>query len=297
MAVQIRWQSSDLSTLHPAPTTPARESFNTDTNAYFDFWVSTDTYSYTYSGSSALPTERLTKDLGAYSTVTRFLTPTPTPTASIKTLPAQAGMSKSTKIGIGVAVPIAFLGFAAAAIAGFLLLRRRRSKTSKSSQASSSDDYPEVATRHRSHPSAQYATMEKSIQMTASPTPLEEFPTPPNTTSFNQVPRNSTSNDSRQFSASPSPPPHGPDSIGIATTLGPASPTGSSGHVRVSSLPEVVVNPREDNEVKRIKEEQARLRERKSRLFQMAQLDQEEEQLRRRLESRLTQIGGPRQSA
>jgi hypothetical protein len=182
--------------------------------------------------------------------------------------------------------PIAVLGFAAAAIAFCLLWRRRKAK-SDLSQGRNSDNLPEVLTQ-RSKPSAQYATMEKSIQVTQSPA-TDDFSSPSTRRNLYSVPKNSISPDPRQFTTSPSPP---PDNIGVATTIGHASSSRLGDHDGDSNLPEVVVRPGDDNEIRRIQLEQARLQERKSRLVQMVQLEREEEMLERRLQSRMKQIGG-----
>jgi hypothetical protein len=288
MALQIRWRASDLELLETTPTIPATASYNTDPASYTGY---NDTATYTRG-----PTN-LTKNPSGYTrSETRITSPTvyasrtipasPVITALATKIVQAQGLSKGAKISIGVAVPIAFLGLAAVALAGCLLLWRRNKSKSTKSQGSSDSSLP----RGHSTRSAQYATMERSIHMTQSPSDIDELPTPLPHAQGQTGPRSPADFDPRLLTASPSPPP-AVENIGLARTIGIASPS-HSGHARVSSLPEVVRRPTDDEEVRQIQLEQARLQERRSRLFQMNQLDQEEERLRRRLESRMTAIGG-----
>lgn len=275
MAIQIRWRESDIPYLESEPTIPATASYNTNTAAYPGY----DDYT-TYEEPTSI--SNIPSVHTATATITTTSTASPTINAVATKLVQAQSMSRGAKIGLGVAIPIGFLGIAAAALAGcFLFWRRRRSRSSGSS-------LPRV----QSTRSARYATMEQSLQMTQSPGDVDEYPSPSSQTQGQGPLRSPTDFDPRLLTASPSPsPPPANESIGIARTIGIASPA-YSGHVRVSSLPEVVTSPNDDEEVRQIQIERARLQERRSRLFQINQLDQQEERLRQRLESRVTAIGG-----
>ncbi|KAF2429722.1 hypothetical protein EJ08DRAFT_679678 [Tothia fuscella] len=278
LAVQIRWRPQDLPFLETKPAVPAIQSFNTDPGAFGDgSALSTFDLINTY---ASLPTQ-ITKDPSAYSTITVTASNTWKATPTQVSRQSQ-GMSKSTKIGVGVAVPIGVLGFIAAAITGCLLLWRRRKLRKAKKTAGSSDTDLLEALNNQDPKSAQYAAMDRSIQITQSPSDDVSF-----SPVFAEL--RDTSNPGL-LPTSQSTTPSGPDGIGVARTISHASPSHSN-HARVSNLPEVVRQPGDDEEIRQIQIERAKLQERRSRLFQMPELDQEEERLRRRLEGRLVSIG------
>ncbi|KAF1984171.1 hypothetical protein K402DRAFT_406153 [Aulographum hederae CBS 113979] len=280
-AIQVRWAQTDLINLETNPTAPGVTPTSSETGTTIPF-ISSRT------GSSSTFT----------TTTSSSITPGPTPSGS-------SGLSTGAKIGIGVAVPLVVV----ALVAGMLIFFYVRHQKKKSQQHPNQAMAPVT---YQQQPSGQYAN----------PMPMQGQwggyqPVPP--TEKGGVAVHDTSIPMHQMSQQTSPNPSAMASPNPASELSSTSPVyippqhhqgfappaeapGNNTYIPgfvapppPSSGPIPIPPPQqspEDEELQRLKIEQQRLTERRARLAEMEQLDEQERRLQQQVDSRMSVLRG-----
>ncbi|KAF2458213.1 hypothetical protein BDY21DRAFT_215435 [Lineolata rhizophorae] len=294
--IQVRWQESDLAALETDPTDPATTydfftptgvTPSTTSTSFFTTTTSTSTSSpTTTSGPSVppIPTSSTTGSGGGSSGSS----------SDDDDDDSGSGLATGAKIGIGVAVPVAVLAITSALLWFFFIHRKKNAKSPEHEpmQPSMYAQQPPTTPGYPPPPGVPGAAMmspnDKMPMMTTAgpldysqqqqqPYPMGYGPPPPqqpypiNTGMYGSGapvgPSPGTPGAYQQGAYAPPPPP--PES----------QPRGSVAEGAAAAGPPPGVDP----QVWAIQQEQTRLAERRARLQQMAELDDEEERLRDRM--------------